>query len=205
VHLLFEYIPIKLETWISNINDQFIENFRDQLIKFSAFLANNYIKIDFQLKNIGMDQNYGAKYFLDLDFALDTAINREKLKSIYIREITSLFKPYIVSTANTNRDGTGTIVTVFTAGASGSRIDDIVVTATGTTTAGMVRLFLNDGTNTRLWAEIPVTAVTPSGTVQAFTSSMLNQALILPNGWSLRAATNNAETFNIFVDRAGDF
>ena len=203
--MLFEYIPIKLETWISNINDQFIENFRDQLIKFSAFLANNYIKIDFQLKNIGMDQNYGAKYFLDLDFALDTAINREKLKSIYIREITSLFKPYIVSTANTNRDGTGTIVTVFTAGASGSRIDDIVVTATGTTTAGMVRLFLNDGTNTRLWAEIPVTAVTPSGTVQAFTSSMLNQALILPNGWSLRAATNNAETFNIFVDRAGDF
>lgn len=45
VHLLFEYIPIKLETWISNINDQFIENFRDQLIKFSSFLANNAIKI----------------------------------------------------------------------------------------------------------------------------------------------------------------
>lgn len=102
MHFLFEYIPIKLETWISNINDQFIENFRDQLIKFSAFLANNYIKIDFQLKNIGMDQNYGAKYFLDLDFTLDTAINREKLKSMYIREITSLFKPYIVSTPNNN-------------------------------------------------------------------------------------------------------
>jgi hypothetical protein len=110
-----------------------------------------------------------------------------------------------VSTANTNRDGTGTIVTIFTAGSSGSRVDDIVVTATGTTTAGMVRLFLHDGTNARLWQEVPVTAVTPSGTVQAFTSSLLNQALILPNGWSLRASTNNAETFNIFVDRAGDF
>lgn len=110
-----------------------------------------------------------------------------------------------VSTANTNRDGTGTIATIFTAGASGSRVDDIVVTATGTTTAGMVRLFLHDGTNARLWVEIPVTAVTPSGTVQAFTSSLLNQALILPNGWSLRASTNNAETFSIFVDRAGDF
>lgn len=24
IHFLFEYIPIKLETWISNINDQFI-------------------------------------------------------------------------------------------------------------------------------------------------------------------------------------
>jgi hypothetical protein len=103
VHFLFEYIPIKLETWISNINDQFIENFRDQLIKFSAFLANNFIKIDFQLKNIGMDQNYGAKYFLDLDFTLDSSLNREKLKSMYIREITNLFKPYIVST-NTNNN-----------------------------------------------------------------------------------------------------
>ena len=110
-----------------------------------------------------------------------------------------------VSTANTARDGTGTLATVFTAGASGSRIVDIVITATGTTTAGMVRLFVHDGTNARLWQEVPVTAVTPSGTVAAFTSSLLNQALILPNGWSLRASTHNAETFNVLVDRAGDF
>lgn len=44
-----------------------------------------------------MDQNYGAKYFLDINFTVDTTINREKLKSAYIREITSLFKPYILS------------------------------------------------------------------------------------------------------------
>ena len=110
-----------------------------------------------------------------------------------------------VSTANTNRDGTGTIATVLTAGSNGSRVDDITVIATGTTTAGMVRLFVNDGTNTRLWQEIPVTAATPSGTVQAFASTLLNQALLLPNGYSLRAATNNAETFNVVVTRAGDF
>lgn len=110
-----------------------------------------------------------------------------------------------VSTANTNRDGTGTIATIFTAGSSGSRIDDIVIQATGTTTAGMVRLFLHDGTNARLWAEVPVSAVTPSGTVPAFVSSLLNQSLVLPNGWSLRASTHNAETFNVIVDRAGDF
>ena len=76
VHLLFEYIPIKLETWISNINDQFIENFRDQLIKFSSFLANNAIKIQFQLRNIGMDQNYNAKYFMDLNFQIGSSVNR---------------------------------------------------------------------------------------------------------------------------------
>jgi len=110
-----------------------------------------------------------------------------------------------VSTANTNRNGTGTIVTVFTAGSSGSRIDDIYITATGTTTAGVVRLFLNDGTNTYLFEEILVTAITPSTTVAVFQSVQLNLGLILANGWSLRASTNNAETFNIQVTRAGDF
>lgn len=110
-----------------------------------------------------------------------------------------------VSTANTARDGTGTIVTVLTAGTNGTRIDDIVITATGTTTAGMVRLFLHDGTNARLWKEVSVSAITPSGTVAAFTSTLSSQALILQTGWSLRASTNNAETFNISVTRAGDF
>lgn len=110
-----------------------------------------------------------------------------------------------VSTANTNRDGTGTLASIFTAGASGSRVDDIYIAATGTTTAGVVRLFLYDGTNNRLWQEILVTAVTPSTTVQVWNYSLFNQALILPTGYILKASTNNAETFNINVTRAGDF
>jgi hypothetical protein len=94
---------------------------------------------------------------------------------------------------------------VLTAGSNGSRVDDIYIVATGTTTAGVVRLFINDGTNTRLWQEVMVTAVTPSTTVQVFNTALFNQALILPNGYSLRASTNNAETFNVLVTRAGDF
>jgi hypothetical protein len=47
--------------------------------------------------------------------------------------------------------------------------------------------------------------VTPSTTVPVFSYTLLNQALILENGWSLQASTNNAETFNILVTRAGDF
>ena len=109
------------------------------------------------------------------------------------------------TSANTNRDGTGTIATVFTAGASGSRIDDVTITAVGTTTAGMVRLFLHDGTNARLLREVAVSAITPSGTVAAFTASLTNLALVLQSGWSLRASTHNAETFNVCVTRAGDF
>lgn len=110
-----------------------------------------------------------------------------------------------LSAANTLRDGTGTIATVLSAGTSGSRVDDIVITATGTTTAGMVRLFLHDGTNARLFREVPVTAITPSGTVQAFTASLPNLALVLAPGWSLRASTHNAESFNVAVTRAADF
>ena len=111
----------------------------------------------------------------------------------------------VISAANTARDGTGTIVNVETAGASGTRIDDIAIVATGTTTAGMVRLFLHDGTNARLWREVPVSAVTPSGTVPAFTATLSNLALVLQTGWSLRASTHNAESFNVLVTRAGDF
>ena len=118
-----------------------------------------------------------------------------------------------ISTANTNRDGTGTLGTVFTAGASGSRIDAVEIQATGTTTAGMVRLFLHDGTNARMICEVPVVAVTPSGTVPAWSALVNSQGMnngtiqlpiSIPTGWSLRASTNNAETFNV-IAFGGDF
>lgn len=119
-----------------------------------------------------------------------------------------------ISAANTNRDGTGTLVTVI-AGASaggslegGTRVDDITIQATATTTAGMIRLFLSldGGTTNRLIREIPVNAATPSGTVQAFRTDLVDLGIILPNANALlRAATNNAEAFNILVSRAGDF
>ena len=40
-----------------------------------------------------------------------------------------------VDTANTAKDGTGTIVTIFEAGANGARIDQIKVRAKGTNVA----------------------------------------------------------------------
>lgn len=110
-----------------------------------------------------------------------------------------------VTTANTARDGTGTIATVITGAASGTRIDDIEINATGTTTAGVIRLFLHDGTNARLLREILVGAITPSTSVAAFNTRLTDLAIILQNAsWSLRASTNNAETFNVAVTRAGD-
>lgn len=109
-----------------------------------------------------------------------------------------------ISTANTGRDGTGTIGTVYTAGSAGGRVEAITIIATGTTTDGMVRLFIHDGTNARLWMEVPVRATTPSATAQAF-FQYINLAdypfypLLLQSGYSLRASTEKAETFNVFA------
>lgn len=115
-----------------------------------------------------------------------------------------------LSTANTNLNGTGTIATVFTAGTNGSRIDAINIKATTTTTAGMVRLFVHDGSAAHLLTEIPVIAITPSSTRPTWeaqlNSNNLSQVLplILPTSYSLRASTHNAETFNV-VAIGGDF
>lgn len=115
-----------------------------------------------------------------------------------------------VSVANTNRDGTGTIATVFTAGASGSRIDRVNIQAVGTTTAGMIRLFIHDGVNARLYHEEPIGAMTPSATVAAAFATCdpitypTKFPLVLPSGYSLRASTEKAETFNV-IAMGGDF
>lgn len=108
-----------------------------------------------------------------------------------------------ISTANTNRDGTGTLGTVLTGGTNGSVVKKIRVCATVTTTAGVVRLYLYDGSNTRLMQEILVPAITPSTTVEAFSRTITygpDDVLHLPsNTWELRASTNNAEAFNVFA------
>jgi hypothetical protein len=110
-----------------------------------------------------------------------------------------------ISTANTNRDGTGTIGTVWTAGSSGSRVDRVIIEATSSTTAGMIRLFIYDGGNNYLIKEIAVSAATPSATVQTFRSEFtFDGGLMLQNTYLLKASTHNAETFNVFAI-GGDF
>ena len=115
-----------------------------------------------------------------------------------------------VSVANAGRDGTGTLATIFMAGASGSRIDAISLKAVGTSTAGMIRLFIHDGTNARLLTELPVVAVTPGASAPSWGAQLntnsMSQVLpiILPTGYSLRASTHNAETTNV-IAVGGDF
>lgn len=110
-----------------------------------------------------------------------------------------------IATANTARDGTGTLGTLLTGATNGTRIDDITICATGTTTAGVVRMFAHDGTVFRLIAEYLVVPITPSTTVAVWSLQLTNLGIILKTGWSLRFSTHNAETFNVVMTRGGDF
>ena len=120
-----------------------------------------------------------------------------------------------ISTANTNRDGSGTLGTVCSgptttaANGVGKRILRISVCATGTTTAGVIRFFVSNdgGTTKRMVCEKLVPAVTPSTSVAAFRTEVPELVgLILPGGAAsvaqgiIYAATNNNETFNVIAE-----
>lgn len=108
--------------------------------------------------------------------------------------------------ANTLRDGTGTLATILTAGATGARVDAIIFNAPDTVTAGMLRLFITIGATTRLLDEVPVIATAPSATVMAWRVNYIPAVpIVLEAGALLKFSTNNAETFNAIATYAGDF
>ena len=107
-----------------------------------------------------------------------------------------------ISTANSNRDGSGTLGTVLTAGSSGTLIKRVTIKAQGTTTQGAIRLYISDGTNNRLLTEADVPAMTVNTTTG--TDPTFKKVLILDyklqSGYTLKASTQNAESFNIIAE-----
>lgn len=71
-----------------------------------------------------------------------------------------------LTTANTAKDGTGTVVTVVTSGANGCMVQDIRAMPLGTNTASVLRVFVNNGStnntasNNSLWYETSLPATT---------------------------------------------
>lgn len=104
-----------------------------------------------------------------------------------------------ISTANTNLDGNGTLGTLITAAASGTLVKTITIKAQTNTTRGMVRLFVYDGTNTRLLQEFNIDPVTKTANNPTFEfQSEIN--FTLKSGWLLKVSTHRAETFNVIAE-----
>jgi hypothetical protein len=117
----------------------------------------------------------------------------------------------LLTTADTSLTAPTTVGTVLTAGASGSRIDYIEVMGVATTVAGLINLFIYDGTTYFLWQQVPVIAVTTSTTVPSFVAVLSSNStsnvmpLSLPTGYSLRATTTVAQTGVRVIAYGGDF
>ena len=117
----------------------------------------------------------------------------------------------LLTTADTSLTAPTTVGTVLTAGASGTRIDYIDIQGVATSVAGIINLFIYDGTTYFLWTQVPVQAVTSSTTAVAFQAPLSSNGnsnimpLTLPTGHSLRATTSIAQTGVRVTALGGDF
>jgi hypothetical protein len=106
-------------------------------------------------------------------------------------------EPGPLAAANTAKDGTGTVATVFTAGADGSYVQKLVARATGTNVATVLRVFINNGgsnavgANNSLIAEMTLPATTLSE-VAAQPPYELPLSFALPAGYSLLCTIGTA-------------
>ena len=122
-----------------------------------------------------------------------------------------------LTTANIAKDGTGTVVTLFTAGANGARIDQIKVRALGTNVATVLRLFINNGstnttaTNNSLVHEVTIAATTLHETAAltdnditiAKGSDVLSPIPFLPAGYKIQATIGTTIAAGIQVTVSG--
>lgn len=114
-----------------------------------------------------------------------------------------------VDTANTAKDGTGTVVTVFTADATeGGRIEKIRVRAKGTNVATVLRIWINNGStnatpaNNTLYAETTIAATTLSE-VAALADIEINMSLSLPAGYKINITIGTTVAAGLHVTGVG--
>ena len=121
-----------------------------------------------------------------------------------------------LKTANTAKDGTGTVETIFTAGADGARVERIRIRALGTNVATVLRIFINNGganstaTNNALYAEITLASTTLSETAALLTTNEFPSVadttafpIVLPAGYKLLATVGTTIAAGVKVTAIG--
>lgn len=114
----------------------------------------------------------------------------------------------VADTANTNYDGTGAIVELFTAGDNGSRVDAIGWQAQGSTTAGVIHFYFRESSadTWRFFFGWSYGAVTVSATVHPTGWGVSNLGIILKAGAQIGfAITTSTSPWAAHVSQAGDF
>ncbi len=107
-----------------------------------------------------------------------------------------------VATANTATDGTGTITTLITGVAAGTRVLEIDVKCAATSAAAQVNIFLSSDTGStwKIIDSITVTAVTQTTTVAGFESTVYYENLVLPStSHSIGVTTTVSQSTNVIA------
>lgn len=107
-----------------------------------------------------------------------------------------------INTANTNRDGSGTISLLALGSTNGFKVQEIAAQALETTTAGMIRVFhsLDGGTTWTMIDELPVGATTASASAPAFRAAHNYQNLVLiTTSEAIGVSTHAAEDFEVYA------
>lgn len=101
-----------------------------------------------------------------------------------------------LTTGNSAKDGTGTdIITLFTAGSSGSKIDEIVVQADGDPADSCVTFFLHDGSAYYTFDDWDIgNPAAGSTTAGAYRQNRTYENLVLPASWTVRALVSVTPT-----------
>jgi hypothetical protein len=108
--------------------------------------------------------------------------------------------PAALSAANTAYDGTGTSATVFSASISGSFVQRLRFKASGSTTATVARIFINNGatssvaSNNFLFDEITLAASGTPTSASATTVYELPMNIALPPAYRIIATVGIAQT-----------
>ena len=107
----------------------------------------------------------------------------------------------ILTTANSNLDGSGTLSTIITGASNGTLIKNVFIKLRVTSTKGMVRLFIDDasGSNIRLLTEIPVPARAQASINPTF-ETVVPLNFCLKSGYILKASVENAQSTVIFAE-----
>lgn len=118
----------------------------------------------------------------------------------------------LLVTANTAVDGTGTVVTVFTADATnGGRIERIFVRAAGTNIATVLRIFINNGStnataaNNSLIGELtlPATTLSQVAALSDPSNGYILFPLVLPPGYKINITIGTTIAAGVYVSAAG--
>lgn len=128
--------------------------------------------------------------------------------------LTGNLQPAKIQTFNTDNSGSGTLVTLVTAGSNGTRVDGIRFNNSGASTtastATRINIFLTSGANIRLVGQV----LFPAGTAKSATNLgataiyTFDQPLIMQSGQVLSVTSTNWATAADNIDCcpfAGDF